>query len=515
MEGWGGRGGGLGIAPRLLWAAAAIGLGVLAAGCAQQQAANRRDPLAQLIAEADREGAARAAQGGRRRALSSAQAASRAPGSTAAQGPAAPRRPVALLAAAVPRHLPSARAEKPGTARIIENYPGMIEVPAGRSVLLRLNRVAQRVAIADPEVADVVMVNPREILVNGHGRRYTTPSGETVIQEAKTSLIVWDKKGRADIRTLAVNKARSEQVELQVTVAELNRSAMERAGFDFRVFQGKVFIGGTPAKIATINELESSLTSPVPSGRATLEDTLNIVSDRLTFSVLDLNDNFLAFIELLQRESLARVLARPTLLARSGEEAHFRSGGEVPIPLVTNNQITVDFKEFGVLLDFTPRFTDDGKIDLRVSTELSQPDFSRGAQVGGFIVPTFMSRQTSTRVRLRPDQSLLISGLLREDETESVSKVPYLGDLPYLGALFRSTSFDHTRSELVVLVRPRVVTEQEPELTSLPTDRPPLSREEVRTKPDPHEVTRPRLFSPAPPRAKRGEGPPSGQGGQR
>ena len=387
--------------------------------------------------------------------------------------------------------------------RMVENFAEQIDVPAGQSVIVRLSRPAERVAISDPEVADVVLVNPREILVNGRGRRHTSNAGDTVIQEAQTSLIVWDKQGRSDLRDLYVSRSRPEQIELRVTLAELNRSALENAGFDFHVMQDKIFISGTPAKIAKLGALSLPLSTPIPSGARTITDAVTPNSDRLTFSVLDLNDNFLAFIELLQRESMAKVLARPTLLTRSGESAHFRSGGEVPIPLVTNNQVAVQFKEFGSIIDFTPVFNQDSTIDLKVSAELSEPDRTISqVSVGGFAVPGFKSRQTSTRVRLRDGQSLLIAGLLRDDESEDEQKVPYLGDLPYLGALFRTTSFTHLRTELLILVQPHVAPMDRDDSTmALPTERGGLSRGEVRTRPTPNPVTRPRLTDQLHPRS--------------
>ena len=385
-----------------------------------------------------------------------------------------------------------------GTARLIENFDEQVDVPAGQSVIVRLNRPAERVAIADPEVADVVLVGPKEILINGRGRRHTAQTGEMVIQEAQTSLIVWDKQGRADIRGLYVNRSRSEQIELSVTVAELNRTALENEGFDFKIFQNKIFVSGNVSKLANAGLLSTALTSPIPGGPVTFTQNENVSQDRVTFSVLDFNDNFFAFLELLQRESMAKVLARPTLIARSGEPAHFRSGGEVPIPLVTNNQVAVQFKEFGAIVDFTPTFTEDNGVDLKVTAELSQPDTTLSSvSVGGFVVPAFRSRQTSTRVRLHDKQTLLIAGLLRDDEIEDEQKVPYLGDVPGLGVLFRRTSFNHTRSELVILVRPHVQPSTRDDSDArLPTDRGPLTREEVRTKAAPNVVTRPRFIGP-------------------
>jgi len=415
--------------------------------------------------------------------------------------------PPTVVAQAVPEPTAPARVEAPRvavqprpTGGIIDNFAHQIDVPAGQSVIVNLSRSIDRVAIADPEVADVVLVSPREILINGRGRRHTSPSGELVVQEAQTSLVVWDKEGRPEVKGLYVNRSRTEQIELRVTVAELNRNAFENQGFDFRIFQGGMYFASTPSKIATASRVQTTFIDPVPSGPLAFGQDLDLNRDRVTFTLLDLNNNFQAFIELLQREALAKVLARPTLLARSGEEAHFRAGGEIPIPLVTNNQLAVQFKEFGAIVDFTPSFTDDGRVDLKVSAELSEPDLTLSrVETGGFVVPGFKSRQANTRVRLRDGQSLLIAGLMREDELEDERKVPYLGDVPYLGAFFRTTNFERRKTELLILVQPRVISaERDDTQLALPTTRGPLTRSEVRTKMTPYEVTRPRLVGPQP-----------------
>lgn len=384
-------------------------------------------------------------------------------------------------------------------SRLISNYDDQIDVPAGQSVLVRLNSAAERVAIADPEVADVVLVSPREILINGRGRRHQAPSGETVIEEAQTSLVVWDKQGRSDLRELYVNRSRMEQIELRVTMAELNRTALENQGYDFRFFQNKFYFTSQLAKLATASNLNLNFTSPIQGGPVTSSGALGVQNDRVTFSVVDFNDNFAAFIEMLQREGMAKILARPTVLTRSGEEAHFKSGGEVPIPLVTNNQSAVQFKEFGAIVTFTPTFQSDGSIDLRVSTELSEPDSTvSGAVVGGFVVPGFRSRNAQTRVRLHDMQSLMIAGLLRDEESEDERKVPYIGDIPYLGTVFRNTNFIHKKTELVVLVQPRVVSAHRDDGdVPLPSGRGPFTRGEVRTKATPNGVTRPRVNGPS------------------
>lgn len=392
----------------------------------------------------------------------------------------------------------SYRSGDPNTSRLVANYSDQIDVPAGQAVIVRLNSPAERVAIADPEVADVVLVNPREILINGRGRRHQAQGGETVIEEAQTSLVVWDKQGRSDLRELFVNRSRTEQVELRVTMAEFNRTALENQGYDFQVFQNKFFVTSQLAKLASANQLNLSWLSPITGGAVQSNQNLSVNNDRVTFSVVDFNDNFAAFVEMLQREGLAKVLARPSVITRSGEEAHFKAGGEVPIPLVTNNQSAVQFKEFGAIVTFTPTFQSDGSIDLRVATELSEPDSTvSGAVIGGFVVPGFKSRNAQTRVRLHDGQSLLIAGLLRDEESEDERKVPYLGDVPYLGAIFRNTNFIHKKTELVVLVQPRVVTRNRDDGDiRLPIAHEPLTPSNTRTRATPNPITRPRINGP-------------------
>lgn len=365
---------------------------------------------------------------------------------------------------------------------VVKNFPDQIEVAAGQSVIVQTNRPTERVAIADPEVADVVLVSPTEVLINGRGRKFTDiRTGEPIILEAQTSLILWDKQGRADVRALYINKSKLAQIEMQVTVAELNRTALERQGFDFSIAQGGFRLEGRSAKIFHLDD-----------GKLLYDPT------RETFFISDSNNGFFSFIELLQRENLGKVLARPTLVAKSGEYAKFKTGGEVPIPLITQTTASVEFKEFGVILEAKPVYTDDNGVDLQLKAELSAPDKATSTvSQGGFVVPAFVSRRVETRVRLRDGQSLLLAGLMRDDETETEEKVPYLGDIPYVGALFRNTSYDRLRTELLILVQPRIVkADRDDSDMPLPTRRGSLTRSEVRTKPTPNPVARPRIFSP-------------------
>ncbi len=386
----------------------------------------------------------------------------------------------------------------PGESTIITNFDGALYVPAGRSIIGRLARPAERVAIAEPEVAEVVVISPQEVLVNGKGRQMKLDDGRVIIREAQTSLTVWDRDGRSDMRTLYVNRSRTEQILLETTVAELNRTALERYGFDFAFNQDGHFVFSNPAKVVRPGE---SLPSVFP-GLTQLGDNFRLDSSRLTAFYGSFNDNFALFLEALQEEALAKVLARPVVVARSGEQAHLRVGGEVPVVYATANVATITFKEFGVLITMTPEFTDNGQIDLTVAMEVSEPTSAFATSFAGFDVPSFVGRRAETRVMLDEDETLLIGGLYRDQTSESEQKIPYLGDIPLIGFAFRSTTFDTVRTETIMTVRPRVARSPDRlQAKRLPTDRGPLTRGEIRTQPNPYGVTRPRILRPptAPP----------------
>jgi pilus assembly protein CpaC len=399
---------------------------------------------------------------------------------------------------ATPRAGGLPRSNGAGESRIISNFEGALHVPAGRSVIIRLSRPAERVAIADPDVAEVVVISPQEVLVNGKGRQMKLDDGRVVTREAQTSLVVWDRDGRSDMRTLYVNRSRTEQILLETTVAELNRTALERYGFDFAFNQSGHFVLSNPSKVVRPGE---SLPSVFP-GLTQLGDSFRLDASRLTAFYGSFDDQFALFLEALQEEALAKILARPVVLARSGEQAHLRVGGEVPVVYATANVATITFKEFGVLITMTPEFTDNGQIDLTVAMEVSEPTSAFATSFAGFDVPSFVGRRAQTRVVLDEDDTLLIGGLYREQTSEDEQKVPYLGDIPWLGFAFRRTTFETVRTETVMTVRPRVARSPDMlQVNRLPTDRGPFQRGEVRTQPNPYGVTRPRVIRPptAPP----------------
>jgi pilus assembly protein CpaC len=173
----------------------------------------------------------------------------------------------------------------------------------------------------------------------------------------------------------------------------------------------------------------------------------------------------------LKEQGLVKVLAEPTLIALSGQEAKFLAGGEFPIPVPQGDDtITIDFKEFGVSLKFIPNVLSSEKINMKIAPEVSELDFTNSVNLSGFIVPSITTRRVATNIELADGQSFAIAGLLKENVREIVSKFPVLGDIPVLGTLFRSSSFQKNETELVVIVTPHLVKPLDMKKQTLPTD---------------------------------------------
>lgn len=178
-------------------------------------------------------------------------------------------------------------------------------------------------------------------------------------------------------------------------------------------------------------------------------------------------------LEALESQGLARTLSEPSLTALSGQEAAFLAGGEFPVPVLgENDRVTVDYRPFGVQLQFTPRVLDGGVINLMLNASVSSLDEANSVlTTSGIRMPAFRTRQTSTTVELRDGESFVVAGLLQDDFQGGSSRVPWLADIPVLGALFRSTNFQRNQSELVIFVTAHLVSPTRGEAIMLPTDR--------------------------------------------
>ncbi len=259
-----------------------------------------------------------------------------------------------------------------------------------------------------------------------------------------------------------------QQILLQVRFAEVSRNAMEQLGVNFMRIDPFNVRGDDEGAIG-------SGASSFSGGFLEGQGPDVTFSDAINFFVFHDASNVAAFIQALESKGLFKSLAEPNLLAMPAESASFLAGGEFPYPVVQGggaaNAVTIEYREFGIRLNFVPDITNSGAIRLDVSPEVSALDFANGLQLQGFTVPALVTRRAQTVVELDEGQTFAIAGLVDNSLVENINKVPILGDIPILGALFRSKEVRQNRTELLVLVTPRFVRPTD-EAPDVPTGEP-------------------------------------------
>jgi len=237
------------------------------------------------------------------------------------------------------------------------------------------------------------------------------------------------------------------QVQLQIRVAEVNRNKARDLGIS-TAYQsspgaGGFFSAGGPGSLsgATGGVLTSGLGSAL--------------------NVFLMAGNTMNMIRAMQTSGALRALAEPNMIAMDGQTASFLAGGEFPVPVVQsgggNNAVTIEFKQYGVRLNFKPIVIDEDHIRLELEPEVSTIDFANGVKFNGFVIPALRTRRAKTGVELRDGQSFALAGLLDNNETRTLNKIPGLGDIPILGNLFKSTSFQKNETELMFIVTAQIV----------------------------------------------------------
>jgi Flp pilus assembly secretin CpaC len=350
-----------------------------------------------------------------------------------------------------------------------------ISLTAGMSQIYDFGEPIGRVSIANTRVADVQVLGNHELMLVGH-------------QPGLTSIVVWDTQGNYLERQIWNDIAGHQQVMLHVIIAEVDLQKMENSGINWTVALTKIGLTfvGLPGLVATPFTSTTGAVGPtqmVPGGTA----LPLLFSQNMTYGIAGQNSNVsaFAFFQYLEDHNLGRILARPQLLANSGQKANFLEGGEIPIVITQALTSTIVFKPYGTSVVFIPTVIGARDIDLLVKPEVSEPDYSQGVQEFGFNIPAFVVRRAETRLRLRENQTLILAGLIQDTTTSQVNKVPYLGDVPYLGALFRTTSWNHSKTELVMSVTPEIVRPLPPGgEVLLPTEvQSALTPEEIQTRP--------------------------------
>lgn len=310
-----------------------------------------------------------------------------------------------------------------------------ITIEPGHSQVLRYSQAISKVSIADPDVADASVISVSQLVLIGKS-------------EGSTTLIVWDEQGNyRQQRVLVRRSVALHQVMLQVRFVEINRIAIRELGLDFLVKDRKigserVDVGGFAGNVVSPND---------PLG----------LSEIVDFFIAVPTQNLTAMIKALEEKNLLTTLAKPNLSAREGSEASFLAGGEFPIPIVSGaagmQTVTIQFKEFGIKLKFTPMVLDSNMVSLKVATEVSSLDFENGITLSGFRIPALSTRKTDTHVDLQEDHYLILGGLYSQEQVRAVSRIPLLGSLPVLGRLFSSTSFSNKESELMIMISPQII----------------------------------------------------------
>jgi pilus assembly protein CpaC len=255
---------------------------------------------------------------------------------------------------------------------------------------------------------------------------------------------------------------RQKQILLKVRFAQVDRSKLSAFGINLFSTAGGKFLSSGSTQQFSPPQLVKNDTSGSSSGSGTGVPSSTIgLSDLLNLFIFRPDIDLGATIKDLEQRNVLQILAEPNLLAANGEPARFLAGGELPYPVVSGvagaNTVTVQFKPFGVRLEFTGIIQDDNTIRLKVYPEVSSLDFGNAVTINGFVLPAIATRHAETTVELRNGQSFGIAGLLDQRTTALYSKVPGIGDIPILGLLFRSKSISRTNSELVVMVTPSII----------------------------------------------------------
>jgi pilus assembly protein CpaC len=269
------------------------------------------------------------------------------------------------------------------------------------------------------------------------------------------------KPGEKDPHVInLIDIAGNQQVMIEVTMAEMNRNIGRELKVDWQAIaeaSGKTFAAGS-----------------LLGGGALAGDVVDAISGPgggLFGGVLGEGTQVRAFMKLARKKGLAKILAEPTLVARSGQKANFLAGGEVPLLQPSGlGTVSVELKPFGVGVEFLPTVLGPDRIHLEITPEVSEPDDALGIQVNGIFVPGFTTRRATTAIELGDGQSFAVAGLLQDKVKSVVDKVPGLGDVPVLGALFRSQEFQRDETELVIIVTPHLVKPLDPGHRPLPTD---------------------------------------------
>ena len=391
-----------------------------------------------------------------------------------------------------------------------------LEVPMNRAVVVESDQAFAELSIANPAIADISSLSDRTIYVLGKSPGLTTmtildangrlitnvnvrvaadisefkerlrqilPGEKVEVRTANDGIVLSGTISSASRLQRALDLAERyapervsnlmvvggiQQVMLKVRFAEMQRTVSKSLSASLALngssLGGNLGINGGSNTMNNSTAVTSGLAGAIPS---TSEQNGAVMFGFNAGSV-----EVGVLLEALETKGMVRTLAEPNLTALSGQEAKFLAGGEYPVPVAQDGgSVTIEYKPFGVELNFIPRVVDGDLINLELEAGVSSLDPTNGATFNGFSVDAFKKRETSTTVELRDGESFAIAGLLQDDFLDTAGQVPWLGDLPILGALFRSAAYERQQSELVIIITAHLVTPTRGEAFVLPTDR--------------------------------------------
>ncbi|MNB97189.1 Type II secretion system protein D precursor [compost metagenome] len=335
----------------------------------------------------------------------------------------------------------------PANCPQLDNWPTTYEVGQGLQNELRSPVPVTQLAVGDPKIADVQPSGSSAFILTG-------------IAPGTTSLMVWTAcsktprqsmvfvKGRATSALTSVPSVPSDdpllpsQVQTDIRFVEVSRTKLKEASASIFGVRGN-WLFGSPRTLPTIGGI---VTPSIPVNN----DNFN-----LTFAT----GSTLVALNALEGSGFAYTLARPSLVALSGQSASFLAGGEIPIPVPSSgsDNVSIEYKEFGIRLTLTPTIVGKNRIALKVAPEVSELDFTNAVSIAGTVVPALTVRRTDTSISLADGESFVISGLISSRNNSQVNKFPGLGDIPVLGAFFRDNTINREERELLMIVTPHLV----------------------------------------------------------
>jgi pilus assembly protein CpaC len=413
-----------------------------------------------------------------------------------------------------------------GAVRIVEQSAARaLFVPMGRAIVVESDSPFAELSIADPTIADISSLSDRTIYVLGRSPGLTTltlldaggklitnidvrvapditefkerleqilPGEPIEVRTANDGIVLSGTVSSSQKLQRALDLAERyapekvsnllgvggvQQVMLQVRFAEMQRSVSKSLSSSLSLsgalFGGDLTVSGGTGTLNTAPSAAGALAGTIP--------TTNNNAGAVVFGLNVGSTQVGILLEALEQKGVVRTLAEPNLVALSGQEAKFLAGGEYPVPVAQENGVvTVKFKPFGIELNFVPRVVDQALINLEMGAAVSAIDPTNGLSLdNGFAISAFSRRETATTVEMRDGDSFAIAGLLQDDFTDSNSQLPWLGDIPILGALFRSANYQRSQTELVIIITAHLVRPARGETLALPTDRiaPPTERD--------------------------------------